>query len=231
MISRARSFVVIAFALNLLLVSNHAVTGQASAQQGKLRDIERILGPQIGSHCCVFAIADNYLAKVEFDKEGCIKDLFVFHKLYLNRCDPDWEPPGQALGLTAEEYREILSRIGAVQKLGALTESIDVGLITNQKSDVIEQYQKAFVERRVFKITDQGDYFTQSFHVYFIHGIEGSLDNKQNTDQFGLGKLFKLKIEGDWYYTTKEEFDKAFVRTHVSLSGAGPINAGFEQCP
>jgi hypothetical protein len=229
MISRICGFVLV---FSMLPVSSPVLRGQVSAEQRKLAEIERALGPQVKGHSNVFAATDDYVAKVQFDKGDAAKEIFVFNKSYLNRCDPNWEVPAKRSGLSPDGYREVLSKIGVVQELGILTEKVDVGLVTNQQSNVIEQYQKAFVDRRVFKISAvQEDYFTYSFHVYSIHQIKGILDTKQNTAQFGLEKIFKVKIDGDWYYTTKGEFDKGILGNQVSLNVAGPINNRFEDCP
>ena len=224
--------VIVGLTLSLLGITNGSTVGQVSTQQRISNEIRKVFGPELKSHSSVFPVNTAYVVKVEFDDLGLIKNMVVFHKAYLNKCESSWELPRQTFSLATREYQDILSKINQVQGLGILLETVDIGMITNQQSAVVEQYQQAFVRRSVLTPSiNPGQPVTVSFRVYFMHRIQGVVESKYNTDKFGLGELFKLRIDGNWYYVAKQVFDIAVLDAKSQLIGGGPINNDLDACP
>ncbi len=110
----------------------------------------------------------------------------------------------------------------------------DVGPVTNSQAPIVERYQKAFVSRSVYVTSDHGGrsyYLTHFFSVYFVHRVEGLLEDKRNINRFGMNRLFELKMQGNWYFTTPQEFKRASPGKRLSLYVAGPVNNWLEDCP
>lgn len=204
----------------------HALCPQSQVQE-ILRSAKRLFGDEVQGQPHLFELNQDYVLKLMFDDQGDISIAEITPKYFWEESKTEWKEPDRMVWLSDKDYREILSKVGNLKKLGALANKGTTGAVTNLKLWLLDQYEYAFVQRRVHRTADLAQSMpdlVHSFSVYFIHRVEGAVDDKQLVAQYGASEQPKLKISGRWYFTTKAEFDKAVIGKHASLNVAGPIN-------
>jgi hypothetical protein len=116
--------------------------------------------------------------------------------------------------------------VAQLKPVGAIVSEGKVGAVTNSKLWLLDEYQNAFIQRRLNRTaqdTSSTPETMHSFSIYYIRNIEGLVDAKQTIDEFGTGQRFKVKIDGCSYLTSKLEFAKAKKGERVAIYAAGPL--------
>jgi hypothetical protein len=200
---------------------------QSSQLQRNIELAESLFGPEVKGQPHLFELNNDYVLNLQFTKAGDIIAVLVTPKYYLEESKPEWQEPDHAVSLTNREYQEIFSKLERLRELGPLVSKETTGVVTNSRLWLLDQYQQAFVQRVLYRSaqsTKDTPDLVHAFSVYFIHSVEGVVEDKKLVQQIGINKQAKVKIEGCWYLTTQQEFDKAELGHRASLYVAGPLN-------
>lgn len=200
---------------------------QSSQLQRNIQLAESLFGPEVKRHSHLFELSNDYVLKLQFTKAGDIGGVRVIPKYYLEESKPEWKEPDYPVSLSDKEYKEVFSKLERLQGLGSLVIAGNTGVVTNSRLWLLDQYQHAFVQRvlyRTARSTRDTPDSIHSFSVYFIHTVEGVVEDKKLVQQIGMDKHAKVKIGEYWYLITQQEFNKAELGHHVSLYAAGPVD-------
>lgn len=201
--------------------------------QDNLKLAARLFGPPVQGHSCLFEISEEYVLRVGLDKAGNVTNLEVLPKYFLQDLMAGWKEPDHTVGLSNKDYLDLLSKVSQLKPVGAVISEGRVGAVTNSRLWLLDEYQKAFIQRRLNRTaqdTPSTPHTMHSFSIYYIRGLEGRVDEKQAIDEFGTGQRFKIKIDGCWYLTTKLEFTKASKGDRAYVNVAGPLSAAECEC-
>lgn len=210
------------FAL-LLLSMQLVVFGQEAGREALIRKIERTLGSKSKAYPDYFDLNGGYLAKVAFGEDGRLTVVKVAPWYY---ADPDREAD-EVERLTFKQYRELVKKLDSIEPLGSLAKKGSYGLVTNAtKVPVVDRYENAFIYRAVVQRSESNPEQVTFFSVYFIHRVEGLVEEKKAYEgTIGDGEgAYRVKIDGNWYYVTKQQYELALQNTRLTLECAGPID-------
>lgn len=207
--------------------------GSSSLFQDNLKLAERLFGPPVQGHPCLFEINRDHALRIDVDKSGGVTNLEILPKYFLQNLMPEWKEPDHTVGLSNKEYLDLFSKVVELKPVGKVVSQGKVGVVANSRLWLLDEYQNAFIQRRLNR-TSQDTANTpdtiNSFSIYYIRGIEGLVDEKQAVDEFGTGQRFKIKVNGCWYLTTKLEFDKARKGDRALVHAAGPLDDAQSEC-
>lgn len=221
-----------AFTFLFLAVFGRA-SGQVAEQQVPIHRIEALLGPQLAIAEQYFSVGENHVAKITFDSGGMFKIVIVFPKYYLDRCDQSSSEPTSIPRLTNDQYQGILAKVEQLQTFGKLIYGGKYGIVTNLKASRIDQYQRAVVWRSAILTSDEHrrSYdLIDTFFIYYFGNIQGFVEAKQNAIGLGNDNIYKIKIDGAWYFATQRESKSVVQGSRATILAAGPITTNVE-CP
>jgi len=202
-------------------------------RQATISNLTKIFGSALPNKPNLFVVNKDFVAKINFDNEGAVSSILIFPSFYINKCDSDWKEPGSILGLTPRKYKTVLEKITRIQRFGPLREKVDVGIVTNERSEVIERYQDAFTKRSVSLARSRNGhsyYLTRSLGVYFLHKIDGVVEEKRRVDFFGRSRTVEFIVNGKKYLASAVRMAGAMTGTNISVLSAGPLVDEFFEC-
>lgn len=217
---------IIGLAQSSLAQSNYLIPYRPTWSQDALKAAEQLFGPSVQGHPCLFEINGEYALKIRVTKSGDVTRIEVSPKYFFQEQVPEWKEPDHVVGLANNDYLELLSKVARLKPVGRVISEGKIGAVTNSKLWLLDEYQNAFIQRRLNRtakdIPNTPDTM-HSFSVYYFHGVEGLIEDKQTTDEFGSGYRYKIKIGGCLYLTSKSEFTKAKKGQRALINAAGPL--------
>jgi len=199
----------------------------SAVPQDTLKAAERLFGSSVQGHPCLFEINGEYALQIGVTKLGDVAKVEALPKYFFQDLMPEWKEPDHVVGLSSKDYLDLLSKVSQLKPVGAVISEGKVGAVTNSKLWLLDEYQNAFIQRRINRTaqdTPSTPDTMHSFSVYYVRGVEGLVDEKQTTDEFGSGQRFKIKIGGCSYLTSKSEFTKAKKGERALINAAGPLD-------
>ena len=228
-----RPFIAVALILAWLLPGVCHSQTQSGQLQITLKLAESFFGPEVRGHQHLFELNKDYVLKLQFGRGGEFIGVSVIPKYYLEEAEPQWSEPEYVVGMTGEEYKDLLTKVEKLRGIGPLLHKGSIGIVTNSKLWLLDRYQSAFV-RRILNLTIQepesAPESIHTFSVYFLRKVEGNVEDKQHINQPGMDEQWKLKIAGCWYLVPEQEFNKAESGNIASLYAAGPIENTGNEC-
>jgi hypothetical protein len=193
-----------------------------------LESTRRLFGPEVHSSSHLFEVNKDYALELQLG-QGCeITKIKVAPKYFWERFNHISKEPSYSVELSEKDYQDVLRKAEELRRLGPLIRKGTSGSVTNSKLWLLDQYERAFVERGVLSWSaDQGSSSYGRVHVisiYFLHAMQGKIQDKAYDALLDGSKLPKVKIHGRWYLTTDRDFEKARVGQPASLMAAGPIS-------
>lgn len=203
------------------------VGARPTATQQSIKSVERLFGQPLREHPYLFEINEEFVLKVDLDKSSEISNMEVLPKYFFESLNPEWKEPDHTVGLSNTDYVNLLSRLAQLKPFGAVISQGKVGAVTNSKLWLLDEYQNAFIQRRLNRTaedTANSPETMNSFSIYYVRNVEGVVDDKRTTDEFGTAQRFRVKISGCSYLTSKQEFAKAKKGERAVISAAGPLD-------
>ena len=163
----------------------------------------------------------DYVLRATFYDRDDLTEIEIVPKYYFEKYHPDWVEPDAYVVMSVSKHRELLAQIGEVQKLGRLQQEGRVGLMLNLRLNFYDEYERAIVNRAMFRYSGQDDYKVARFRVKYFRPISGRLQEKwfDEPDQ-----KYIVRVDGDTYWTKKATYEGLKVHTRVSIEAAGPIS-------
>jgi hypothetical protein len=184
-------------------------------------------GREVQKQPLLFEVNKDYLLELQLDRRGEIRKIEVAPRYFWQESNPEWREPGYKVGFLEKEYQETLAKVEQIKRIGSLVDKGTVGVVTNSKLWLTDQYEQAFIVRRIDSIAEpeqDSSELVHSFSIYFIRQIQGEVEDKHVANLSDGNKRLRLKIKGHWYLTIPEEFAKAAIGKRTLLYVAGPID-------
>jgi hypothetical protein len=221
----AKSLVCLVFVLNWCRMADGVSANTQYQCIQQLQIAKRLFGDEVQKQLHLFEVNRDYAVNLKTDARCEVASLEIAPKYFWEESVVRWKEPDHSVGLSEKEYQSILEKAGKIRAIGSLLDKGAVGVVTNSKLWLTDQYEHAFVVRRIHSAADpvrSSPELVHSFSVYFIRRIEGVVGDKLITE-FGGGKGSKVKVDGKWYLTALPEFNKARPGHRAVLAAAGPI--------
>lgn len=174
----------------------------------------------------LFGAGTDYLLQPTYDARGGITEIRVVPKYFFNQTHPDWTEPNSPIFMPLASYEALLRQISAVNPLGSPTKQGHSGITLNLRTTFWDQYERGIVERAMFRPSPEEAYGVAWFTVIYFRTIAGKLESKEIVELPGHDKIFRIKVDGKWYWTTERAFQGLTVGKKVKLEAGGPITAG-----
>jgi hypothetical protein len=213
--------------VNSLAVDVEVPIGQRSSSDC-LQSTKRLFGAEIQPQLHLFEVNKDYALQLQIVDDCKITKIKVAPKYFWEEFNTVWKEPDYSVWLSEKDYPDLLAKVGQIKKIGPLIREGTIGVISNTRLWLWDQYEEAFVERGMKCCSGEqnsgssGQVWT--FSIYFIRSVEGQIEDKTYRTLPDGSKRRHLKIEGRWYLTTTEEFEKARIGERSSLKVAGPIS-------
>ena len=221
----AKSLVCLVSVLTWCRIADGASVNTQYQCSQRLQIAKRLFGDEVQKQLHLFEVSENYALSLKTDVRCEVASLEIAPKYFWKDSIPQWTEPDHLAGLPEKEYQSVLEKAGKIKAIGSLLDKGSIGVVTNSKLWLTDQYEHAFVVRRIHSAADrvQGSpELIHSFSVYFIRRVEGNVEDKLITE-LGNFKRPKVKVDGKWYLTTLAEFNKARLGRRAVLAVAGPI--------
>lgn len=130
--------------------------------------------------------------------------------------------------MTSEEFKTLISKLSSIQNIGRSVRSGSLGVFTNFRTDVTDQYENAFIRSWQSPVLDTSNVTTDrilSFTIYYLHSRQVIVNQKRNFDNVfrDRSKLHQVGVGDDWYYVSESEFSKTKLKHKTTILVAGPI--------
>jgi hypothetical protein len=221
----AKSLVCLVFVLAWCRMADGTPINALSQCSRHLQVARRLFGDEVQTQLHLFEVNKDYAVNLKTDVRCEVASLEIAPKYFWQESVPQWKEPDHLVGLPEKEYQSALEKAGKIRAIGSLLDKGAAGVVTNSKLWLTDQYEYAFVVRRIHSTADpvrSSPELVHSFSVYFIRRIEGVVEDKLMTELDG-GKRSKVKIDGKWYLTALAEFNKARLGQRAVLAVAGPL--------
>jgi hypothetical protein len=192
-------------------------SGPVTEQERVLDAAARIFGPAIDSKENLFEINALYVLHVQFDSRGDLQALVVTPKYFFNQVHSEWSPPETQVYLSRLEYLRLLEQLNEIKLKGNLLKNGSSGIVTNSKSEYLDQYEHAFLSR--FEYSHQK---VQTLSLYFIHRVEGVV-KKKGVYNFFKVPYYQVTVGERNYFVSKEDFIKLKEGSLSNFPAVGPI--------
>jgi hypothetical protein len=210
------------FYLILIVSSSIRIVPSATAQELKQNESDQKFP--------TYSAIDPKRNLYEIDDHSALQTIYVNHKLSEIRVLPKYKLEKSSLltspdikWLSEEKYSELLKQIEDVKPLGKLAKPLSAGASSNNISSFEEQYEYGvlYYDEKNLPSNDPnklGKRVYCGFHITFYREVMGKLIEKEMF--YGL---YMLKIDNDWYRTTKEEYQNHKVGQKVTVKSAAPL--------
>jgi hypothetical protein len=172
----------------------------------------------------LFAIGSSFLLKVSF-KETRISTAWIIPKYFLIDRHPEWVEPDQPPCLASGTMKPALSKLQKIRSLGELRLRATVAEVTNNRGRFVDYYRNGVVERGELIIQRGGPCIT-FLRISFFEQVSGMLESKDE-QSLGPDRRFRVRIDGQWYWTSRESYVKAIPGRVMTIGAAGPISLQY----
>ena len=157
-----------------------------------------------------YEVGKNYVLEADFDENCELVEIKVVPKSWKS---PEFSDENNTVNLSVEEFKGLLGQLNQIRSLGNFISSEKVGVVSNSKTWVWEQYQEAFVERSFTINFENASEIVQivSFSILFKHKVKGMVDDKIKTDNSNILNRSKIQINGKWYWLSLDDFAKPVI--------------------
>lgn len=209
--------------MGILICFSKDVSGKCLVKDNKTIDrIQTVFGASLSPKNCSVNFGNGFIGFFNFTADGKIRSIKVIQKASNNE-------QSKNNILSYNDFLELISKINLIQSVGIKLKTGNYGFFTNMRTSVIDLYENAFIKSIQSPIFDEQSPpvdRVMSFCIYYFYNINGTLEDKKYYLYVFADKtnLFKLKIEGNWYYVTEEEFRENDLNTKTVFKVAGPDN-------
>lgn len=157
-----------------------------------------------------YELGKNYFLEAYFNDDCELVEIKVAPKGWKSS---EFSDENKTVNLSVKEYKSLLEQLNQIRSLGNFISSEKVGVVSNSKIWVWEQYQEALVERSFTINIENASEKVQivSFSILFKHIVKGKVDDKIKTDDSNILNRSKIQINGKWYWFSLDNFDKPVI--------------------
>jgi hypothetical protein len=116
-----------------LAQSSSLICKGSTVPQEIVKVAEQLFGRSVGEHPYLFEINGEYVLTVDLNKSGELTKVEVLPKYFFQDLMPDWKQPDHIVGLTNNEYVNLLSKVAQLKSVGSVISEGKVGAVTNSK--------------------------------------------------------------------------------------------------
>jgi hypothetical protein len=186
--------------------------------------------PVIDSKNAIFEVNTQYVVQAYCSRDQRLVALFVEERYALNRLHPEWAEPDERPRMLHTEYEKLLARVEQIQLIGPLADQCVVFYSSNGGGSCWERHEHAIVVRGVvtYPYDGTGD-SVWGFSVYFFHAVSAKVEDKKIAGETVPGEKYpdheyKLRINGQWYDTNEDTYNRLVVGRRAKFDAAGPFN-------
>jgi hypothetical protein len=187
-----------------------------------LKNCIDLFGSPVDANKSLFEINPLYALELRFDSQGRLNELAFFPKYYFKETYPEWKTPQTKIHLSKAEYESLLGRLDKVKPIGKLIKSMADVKVENFASNTLDQYERAFLDRRI----ELGGGVRRG-SLYFFHEVEGKVRKKRRFNYFiprDREDYYYQVLAGKLnYFVRKEDYLKLRVGRAAKFSAVGPI--------
>lgn len=186
----------------------------SSPEENQKRDERKIfIFHQLNRDLRLYEIDKNFALQVDYDN----KDISVIRVAPKYHFDEMLPIPDYPKYLQAEQYDELLELIKNTKRLGERVQWGEMGICSNNICTSRERYEDGIIMR--YEIPGRG-YF--GFRITYYRKISGRIDKKER-DKVGKDLFaYSIKMNGKWYWTVKDEYEKCAENEYVTIQHAAP---------
>ncbi len=193
---------------------------EADTQSRELRDQFPPLDPSRG----LYSVNEDerYALQAFYYPQDLLGKIRVVPKYFFDELHPEWKHPEHITAMSPENYKAVLTRIDGVKALGQLIKRGELGVTDNGRTYFTDEYEKAFVERAMFRNSPDEPYGISWFTVMYLRPVSGNVESK-NSGLENVDAKYMVKIGGKWFRTKQKVFANLKVGKRASIEAAGPV--------
>jgi hypothetical protein len=190
---------------------------QLYAEEAKNKSIENRLRTEFR----LISKSDNlYEINDGFGENRKLISIQIAPKYFYEKNHPEWSEPESIPTISLEAYRQLLSRVQAVERFGNVVHKGTTGITMNVRTSFYDEYSGAIIERAMFREKPEEKYRVAWFTIWFIREIAGKIGSREKT-QTGL----RVQVDGKWFMAPAGKYNNLVEGTRASLKAAGPLDA------
>jgi hypothetical protein len=126
--------------------------------------------------------------------------------------------------LSKEQYDEIIKSVQKLKSLGLETQKGRIGNLSNNVMHLLDLYEYGVIWYAIkYKAFYKEEYGYIRINVIYARAVSGKIEDKNIIDLYSIEKRYRIKINGQWYWTTEIEFNKSKVNDFGTVKFAAPI--------
>jgi|GEM_PF-7001184 len=192
--------------ISLLLLFSGLIYGQDSCPSYSSK-FNKIFQIKNTGEKVFYEFGENYYLEAYFDENCELVEIKVLPESWKSS---EFSDENKTVNLSVEEYKSLLEQFNQIRSLGNFISSEKVGIVTNSKTWSRDQYQEALVDRS-FTISSEKEIKEVriiSFSILYMHNVKGEISEKVKTNDSNILNRSKILLNGKWYWSNPDEFDK-----------------------